>query len=78
MIWCVFKGFIKISQSKGLFMANLLTALYEEVWNENWFAGGYIWKWFIEHDRAGGEDNDRFTPQNKPAGLVIQYYYSPE
>ncbi len=56
--------------------ANLLTALYEEIWSESWFAGGYIWKWFIEHDRAGGEDNDRFTPQNKPAGLVVQYYYS--
>jgi hypothetical protein len=58
--------------------ANLLTALYEEVWNESWFAGGYIWKWFIDHERAGGEDNDRFTPQNKPAGMVVQYYYSAE
>ncbi len=58
--------------------ANLLTALYEEVWNENWFSGGYIWKWFIDHDMAGGEDNDRFTPQNKPAGMVVQYYYSEE
>lgn len=58
--------------------ANLLTALYEEVWNESWFAGGYIWKWFIDHEMAGGEDNDRFTPQNKPAGMVVQYYYSEE
>jgi hypothetical protein len=58
--------------------ANLLTALYEEVWNENWFSGGYIWKWFIDHEMAGGEDNDRFTPQNKPAGMVVQYYYSEE
>lgn len=58
--------------------ANLLTALYEEIWNESWFAGGYIWKWFIDHEMAGGEDNDRFTPQNKPAGMVVQYYYSDE
>jgi hypothetical protein len=56
--------------------ANLLTALYEEVWSEPWFAGGYIWKWFIEHERAGGSNDNQFTPQNKPAGMVVQYYYS--
>ncbi len=56
--------------------ANLLTALYEEVWSEPWFAGGYIWKWFIDHENVGGSDNNRFTPQNKPAGMVVQYYYS--
>lgn len=58
--------------------ANLLTALYEEIWNETWFAGGYIWKWFMEHGRAGGSENNRFTPQNKPGGMVVQYYYSAE
>jgi hypothetical protein len=58
--------------------ANLLTALYEEVWNESWFAGGYIWKWFIDHENVGGVENNRFTPQNKPAGMVMQYYYSEE
>lgn len=56
--------------------ANLLTALYEEIWNESWFAGGYIWKWFMDHNRVGGIENNRFTPQNKPAGMVVQYYYS--
>ena len=56
--------------------ANLLSALYEEVWDESWFAGGYIWKWFIDHENVGGAGNNRFTPQNKPAGMVMQYYYS--
>ncbi len=58
--------------------ANLLTALYEEVWNEPWFAGGYVWKWFTEHQRSGGHENNQFTPQNKPAELVIKDHYSSE
>ena len=56
--------------------ANLLTALYEEVWKEPWFSGGYVWKWFTEHRRSGGNENNQFTPQNKPAGSVIKEYYS--
>ena len=55
---------------------NALTALYEEVWGEDWFAGGFIWKWFINHPRSGGPDNNRFTPQNKPAEKVVSNYYA--
>lgn len=54
---------------------NAKKAIFEEFWGENWFAGGYVWKWFIHHDRAGGEKDNRFTPQNKPAQLVISDNY---
>ncbi len=54
--------------------ARALKVLYEEFWGENWFAGGYIWKWH-QSENAGGPDNDRFTPQNKPAEAVIQENY---
>ena len=54
---------------------NAKKAIFEEFWGENWFAGGYVWKWFIHHDRAGGENDNRFTPQNKPAQLVISDFY---
>ncbi|MGV6827825.1 MAG: glycoside hydrolase family 113 [Flavobacteriales bacterium] len=53
----------------------LLKALYEEVWNKNWFAGGFIWKWFGDHPQVGGENNNRFTPQNKPAQELIKQHY---
>ena len=23
----------------------------KELWNEEWFAGGYLWKWFIDHEK---------------------------
>ena len=55
--------------------ANAKKAIFEEFWNEDWFAGGYVWKWFIHHDRAGGGNDNRFTPQNKPAQEVIRSVY---
>ena len=55
---------------------NAKIAIFEEFWGEEWFAGGYIWKWFIHHSRAGGPDDNRFTPQNKPAQQVIGEFYS--
>ena len=55
--------------------ANLTQALFEEVYHEPWFAGGYIWKWFINHEKSGGSENNRFTPQNKPAEALIQQHF---
>ena len=56
--------------------SNATKVILEEFWKENWFAGGFVWKWFIYHDRSGGPDNNRFTPQNKPAEDVIRNFYS--
>ena len=55
--------------------ANAKRAIFEEFWKEDWFAGGFVWKWFIHHSRAGGLTDNRFTPQNKPAQDVIRDYY---
>ena len=55
--------------------ANSLQALFNEVWDEDWMAGGFLWKWFIQHDRVGGLEDSRFTPQNKPAELVVKEHY---
>ncbi|MFT4800563.1 MAG: hypothetical protein ACI93N_000322 [Flavobacteriaceae bacterium] len=56
--------------------SNLFNALFEELWNEEWFAGGYLWKWFIDHEEVGGFENHMFTPQNKPVESVIRTNYS--
>lgn len=55
--------------------ANALTAIYEEFWEENWFAGGFLWKWYQDHDQSGGIENNQFTPQNKPAEKVVRDFY---
>ncbi|MCI2228827.1 glycoside hydrolase [Polaribacter sp. MSW13] len=52
--------------------ANGLQAIYNQFWKEDWFAGGFVWKWFHKHDGVGGDKNNRFTPQNKPAEILLQ------
>ncbi|SER07584.1 hypothetical protein SAMN05421824_2979 [Hyunsoonleella jejuensis] len=54
---------------------NTTQALFETFWKEEWFAGGFIWKWFINHDKVGGHNNPMFTPQNKPVEALIRKYY---
>ncbi len=53
-----------------------LEALFDQFWSEEWFAGGFIWKWFHAHDNVGGEGNSQFTPQNKPAEEIVRTIYS--
>ena len=54
---------------------NTTQALFETFWSEDWFAGGFVWKWFHKHDKVGGEENFMFTPQNKPAEIVLGKHY---
>ncbi|GGG40442.1 hypothetical protein GCM10010976_10060 [Bizionia arctica] len=54
---------------------NTTQALFETFWQEDWFAGGFVWKWFHDHEKSGGETNNQFTPQNKPVELLIQKQY---
>jgi hypothetical protein len=52
----------------------LLKVMFE-LWDKDWMAGGYIWKWFPFHNRAGGDKDDQFTPQNKLAEKRIVEFY---
>lgn len=54
---------------------NANRAIFETFWKEPWFAGGFVWKWFINHPVSGGSSDNRFTPQNKPAEQVLRSYY---
>lgn len=56
--------------------ADATQVIFEEFWNEEWFAGGFVWKWFMHHDQVGGNADNRFTPQNKPAESVIRRQYA--
>ncbi len=56
--------------------ADATQTVFNEFWNEDWFAGGFVWKWFIHHNRSGGGEDNRFTPQNKPAEKTIREFYA--
>ncbi len=55
--------------------SNTTQALFETFWKEDWFAGGFIWKWFHDHENVGGETDNQFTPQNKPVEDVVREAY---
>ena len=50
-------------------------AIFETVWKEDWLAGGFVWKWFHNHESHGGKKNLGFTPQNKPAEETIRQFW---
>lgn len=54
---------------------NAYQALFARFWDEDWFAGGLLWKWYPKHQEAGGLSDNRFTPQNKPAQRIIRSWY---
>ncbi|MDH3650269.1 MAG: hypothetical protein OEQ53_11335 [Saprospiraceae bacterium] len=58
--------------------ANCYQAFFEMFWQESWFNGALIWQWRAHHDRAGGDSNIDFTPQNKPAQNVMAKWFGRE
>lgn len=54
---------------------NTYEALFQSFWDEKWFAGGFLWKWFPNHAKAGGVANNDYTPQNKPVERIIRKWY---
>ena len=56
--------------------SNAYQAFFEQFWEEDWFAGVFIWQWYTNDARAGGENNSDYTPQNKPAEELIQSWFN--
>ena len=65
-------------QVNHLAQANAYRAMYQTFWDEPWFAGGFLWKWFPESDRLKeSQRRERgFTPQYKPVLSTIKQHYS--
>lgn len=55
---------------------NATKAFFDSFWNEDWVAGGFIWKWFHNNESVGGPNDAWFTPQNKPVESIIKEVYS--
>jgi hypothetical protein len=50
------------------------TAFFKSLWGKGWLAGVYWWHW-TTNVNSGGENNRRYTPQNKPAERTVRSYY---
>jgi hypothetical protein len=55
--------------------ANAFEAIYQSFSGEKWFAGGYVWKWYLDGTHEKNKPID-FTPQNKRAAHVIKNWYN--
>jgi hypothetical protein len=49
-------------------------AIFDAVWSQPWFAGGFLWKWRFYPD-IGGYGDTGYTPQGKSAMTTISSYY---
>ncbi|MCB0760458.1 MAG: glycoside hydrolase [Flavobacteriales bacterium] len=54
---------------------NAYHAVFKLFWDQSWFAGGFLWKWFPEDELVGGPENNDFTPQNKPVEELIASWF---
>jgi len=54
---------------------NATIALFNTFWNQDWFAGGFLWKWYSNNEKGGVKDS-HYTPQNKPVEKVIKDWYN--
>jgi hypothetical protein len=55
---------------------NATEAIFNTFWKQDWFAGGFLWKWHSNHEQKGGINDSHYTPQNKPAELIVKQWYN--
>ena len=53
-----------------------LKAFYQVFWKDENYIGGFLWKWYPNHSKAGGPKNKMFTVQNKRAENTVREAYS--
>jgi hypothetical protein len=51
--------------------SNALQGFFEAFTNKTWFTGVFLWKWYPDHEKSGGLNDKDYTPQNKPAELIV-------
>lgn len=57
--------------------ANALEGFYKVFHDKKWFAGGYLWKWYLDGKRDYRGDID-FTPQGRIGEEVVRQNYAVE
>ena len=55
-----------------------LGALFEVFWEEPWWQGGFLWKWFPEMKGHEGYPERDYTPQGKIAQSTLTYWFGQE
>ena len=77
---CAYKGWELEKQVRQLpineqAQANAYDALLTTFWNQDYWAGGFLWKWFPDGMGHEGYPERDYTPQGKIAEAVIKKWY---
>ncbi|MEM8523527.1 MAG: hypothetical protein AAGG68_02730 [Bacteroidota bacterium] len=56
--------------------ANAYQALFETFWKEDWWQGGFLWKWFPNMEGGEGYNSHDYTPQGKMGRETLKEWYS--
>jgi len=56
--------------------ANAIEALFQTFYQEDWWAGGFIWKWFPKMAGHEGYPEKDYTPQGKMSQTVLKSWFS--
>ena len=62
------------TQQNDIAQSNALEGFYTSIKGKSWFAGGYLWKWYVDEPRRRNRTID-FTPQGKKAEVVVKQWY---
>jgi hypothetical protein len=54
---------------------NALNSLYETIWQESFFVGGFLWKWYPD-DEGRVRDRDHYSVQDKEAEELVRTEYA--
>ena len=55
--------------------ANAFSALFETFWEEPYWSGGFLWKWFPNMHGGEGYNERDYTPQGKTGEDVLQKWF---
>jgi len=53
-------------------------ALFQELWDKEWFAGMYFWQWHVDHNADETHSSTDFTPKYKSAENTMAKWYGKE
>jgi hypothetical protein len=63
-------------QANQVAQANCLEALFRTFWDEPYWNGGFLWKWYPNNQGHEGYFQKDYTPQGKKAEITIKSWYS--
>lgn len=62
--------------SNEIAQLNLLTGLHQNLWDKDWFAGGFLWKWFPFYNKNSDRHQNRFMIQGKIAEDYLSSFFN--